>query len=152
MIKCQSEFLNLYEGALPVEDILTTTYLDLKNKNFGAIINFIGVIRDENDIDGLSFDLYKPILEKWFNKWIKEAKKQQAIIKMFHSIGNVFISETSFIAIISSPKRRVSLELIDKFVEDFKAQAPIWKYDIINGERVYAKDRSQKIQYSGLLV
>ena len=41
--------------------------------------------------------------------------------------------------------------LIDEFVEDFKAQAPIWKYDIIKGERIYAEDRSTAIKGSGLL-
>jgi molybdopterin synthase catalytic subunit len=39
----------------------------------------------------------------------------------------------------------VALELIDEFVEDFKASAPIWKYDIINGQRVYTLDRSTAI-------
>ena len=29
----------------------------------GAFITFVGIIRDENQIDGLSFDLYEPILK-----------------------------------------------------------------------------------------
>ena len=41
---------------------------------------------------------------------------------------------------------------IDEFVEDFKAQAPIWKYDIINKQRVYAKDRSTAISGAGILL
>ncbi|MDD2699548.1 MAG: molybdenum cofactor biosynthesis protein MoaE, partial [Arcobacteraceae bacterium] len=45
----------------------------------------------------------------------------------------------------------VALELIDEFVEDFKASAPIWKYDIINQKRVYALDRSTKIDGAGIL-
>ena len=32
-------------------------------------------------------------------------------------------------------KRRVALELIDIFVENFKASAPIWKYDLIDGKK-----------------
>ncbi|MDR3346354.1 MAG: molybdenum cofactor biosynthesis protein MoaE, partial [Campylobacteraceae bacterium] len=46
---------------------------------------------------------------------------------------------------------RAALELIDEFVEDFKKKAPIWKYDIKNGERVYAKERSTKLLGAGLL-
>jgi molybdopterin synthase catalytic subunit len=45
----------------------------------------------------------------------------------------------------------VALELIDEFVEDFKANAPIWKYDVKNGERIYAEDRSTPMSGSGLL-
>ena len=48
-------------------------------------------------------------------------------------------------------KRRVALELIDQFVEDFKKSAPIWKYDLIEGKRVYAKERSTQIQGAGIL-
>jgi molybdopterin synthase catalytic subunit len=53
---------------------------------------------------------------------------------------------------VCSPKRRVALELIDQFVEDFKASAPIWKYDLIEDKRVYALERSAKIDGAGLLV
>jgi molybdopterin synthase catalytic subunit len=53
---------------------------------------------------------------------------------------------------VFSPKRRVALELIDEFVEDFKANAPIWKYDVINGKRIYAEDRSTPMDGSGLMV
>ena len=144
-------FLKLYNGNLPVENILNNSYLELNHKNFGAIINFIGVIREENNIDGLSFDVYEPILDNWFKSWQEKAQKLNAIIQMFHSVGDVFLSQSSFIAIVASPKRKVALALINEFVEDFKANAPIWKYDIINGKRVYAKDRSSEIENSGLL-
>ena len=71
---------------------------------------------------------------------------------MAHSRGDVFNHESSYIAAVCSPKRRVALELIDEFVEDFKAQAPIWKYDIIDNKRIYAQDRSTAIKGSGLLL
>jgi molybdopterin synthase catalytic subunit len=151
MVLNEFKFLELYNGNLPVENILNKTYLNLNDKNFGAIINFIGVIREENKIDGLSFDVYKPILDSWFNSWQEKAQQLNATIQMFHSVGNVHLFKSSFIAIVASPKRRVALELMDEFVEDFKANAPIWKYDIINGKRVYAKDRSSEIKSSGLL-
>jgi len=61
------------------------------------------------------------------------------------------VHESSYIAAVFSPKRRVALEMIEEFVEDFKANAPIWKYDILNGERVYARDRSTAIKGSGIL-
>lgn len=70
---------------------------------------------------------------------------------MAHSIGDVPNHESSFAAAILSPKRRVALEMIEQFVEDFKANAPIWKYDLKEGERIYARARSHKIEGSGLL-
>ena len=143
--------LELHNGALSVEEITNRWYqLNCKN-NYGAIIHFIGVVRDENSIEGLSFDIYEPILNKWFETWQAKANELNAKVFMAHSIGNVLLHESSYIAGVVSPKRRVALELIDKFVEDFKANAPIWKYDLIDGKRVYARDRSHKIEGSGIL-
>jgi len=70
---------------------------------------------------------------------------------MAHSIGDVPINRSSYISAVISPKRRVALELIDEFVEDFKANAPIWKYDVIDGKRIYAKDRSTPMIGAGIL-
>jgi molybdopterin synthase catalytic subunit len=66
--------LKLYEGSLPVEEITNGWYEEFKNSNYGAIITFVGVVRDEDDIDGLSFDIYEPILNSWFDSWQKKSQ------------------------------------------------------------------------------
>ena len=143
--------LYLYDGALGVPKILEDWYAQEAKSNYGAYIPFVGTVREEDGIDGLSFDIYEPILESWFKAWQEKAKEKGAIIKMAHSRGDVMLHESSYIAAVFSPKRRVALEFIDAFVEDFKASAPIWKYDLKNGERIYALNRSTPIQGSGIL-
>lgn len=147
----KDESLQLFDGSLPVEQITNFWYNKYKDSNFGAIITFVGIVRDEDKIDGLSFDIYEPILNSWFDSWQNKAKEKNAIVLMAHSRGDVLNHQSSYIAAVCSPKRRVALELIDEFVEDFKAQAPIWKYDIINNQRVYAKERSTVIYGAGIL-
>ena len=119
--------------------------------NYGAYIPFVGTIRAEDDIEALSFDIYEPILRSWFESWEKRAAERGAIVKMAHAIGDVPVHTSSYISAVFSPKRRVALELIDAFVEDFKANAPIWKYDVVDGKRIYAEDRSTPMDGSGLL-
>ena len=143
--------LILCDGPLDVNSINSKWFNEFRNSNYGAIITFNGVVRDENGIDGLSFDIYEPILNNWFNSWQEKAKEKNAIVLMAHSKGDVLNHESSYIAAVCSPKRRVALEMIDEFVEDFKASAPIWKYDIIDGKRVYAEDRSTVIKGAGIL-
>ncbi len=143
--------LQLFEGDLPVEHIINSWYDEFRNSNYGAIITFVGVVRDENGIDGLSFDIYEPILNSWFDTWQKKANEKNALVLMAHSKGDVLNHKSSYIAAVCSPQRRVALELIDEFVEDFKKSAPIWKYDIIKGERVYARHRSTLIDGAGIL-
>jgi molybdopterin synthase catalytic subunit len=143
--------LELYDGALDVPALLKRWYEEEAQSNYGAFIPFVGTVRDEHGIDGLSFDIYEPILHAWFDAWQAKADACGAKLKMAHSRGDVLLHESSYIAAVFSPKRRVALETIDEFVEDFKASAPIWKYDLKSGQRVYADDRSTAIKGSGLL-
>ena len=144
-------YIEIYNGPLSVDKITNSWYEKYKNSNYGAIITFVGVVRDEDGIDGLSFDIYKPILDLWFTSWQERATKKNSIVLMAHSCGDVLNHESSYIAAICSPKRRVALEMIDEFVEDFKKSAPIWKYDIIEEKRIYAINRSTFLDGAGLL-
>jgi len=143
--------MELHRGSLDIKEIFGRWLDEESNSNYGAYIPFVGTIRAEDDIDALSFDIYEPVLKAWFDNWQKKAKERGAIVKMAHAVGDVPVHTSSYISAVFSPKRRVALELIDEFVEDFKANAPIWKYDVINGKRIYAKDRSTKMDGAGLL-
>lgn len=143
--------LELYDGGLDIPEITARWYRDEAKSNYGAYIPFIGTIREEDGISGLSFDIYEPILESWFHAWVEKAAARGAVVKMAHSRGDVYLHESSYVAAVFSPKRRVALEMIDAFVEDFKASAPIWKYDLKDGKRIYAADRSTAISGAGIL-
>lgn len=145
------KMLEIYSGPLDVKDILSRWIDEIDGKNWGAFIPFVGIVREEDQIEALSFDIYEPILSKWFEEWQEKAKQRGAIVKMAHSLGDVPVFKSSYIAAVMSPKRRVALSLIDEFVEDFKANAPIWKYDVVAGKRVYAVDRSTPMSGAGLL-
>ena len=143
--------LKIYEGPIPVADLLHAWYGAHNDENYGAMVNFVGTIRDEGGIEALSFDIYLPILQTWFDGWRKRLAEQNALLMMAHSRGDVPVHASSFACAIFSPKRRVALEMLDAFVEDFKANAPIWKYDVKGGRRIYASDRSTPMAGSGIL-
>jgi len=143
--------LELYEGPLDVKAIFAKWYEEEARSNYGAFIPFVGTVREEGGIEALSFDIYEPVLKAWFDVWQKRAQEEGAIVKMAHSVGDVPVHTSSYIAAVFSPKRKVALRLIEEFVEDFKANAPIWKYDVIGGKRIYAEDRSTPMEGAGLL-
>lgn len=143
--------MQIYNGSLDVQSITNEWYERFKDKNCGALITFIGIVREEGGISALSFDIYEPILKKWLDAWEERAKKENAYVLFAHSKGDVAVHTSSYVAGVVSPQRKVALRLINEFVEDFKANAPIWKYDVINGERIYAKERSQAINGAGIL-
>ncbi len=143
--------VEIYDGPLDIKAVFANWLDEGMERNWGAFIPFIGIVREEDSIEALSFDIYEPILNSWFNDWQAKANKRGAILKMAHSRGDVPLHTSSYMSAVFSPKRRVALELIDEFVEDFKANAPIWKYDIIDGKRVYADDRSTPMSGAGLM-
>ena len=143
--------MQIYNGSLDVQRITNEWYDAFKDKNCGALITFVGIVREEGGISALSFDIYEPILKKWLDAWQERAKKENAYVLFAHSKGDVAVHTSSYVAGVVSPQRKVALRLINEFVEDFKANAPIWKYDVINGERIYAKERSQAINGAGIL-
>ena len=144
--------MELHKGPLEVKAIFGRWLDEHQQSNYGAFIPFVGIIREEGGIEALSFDIYEPILRSWFDSWQAKARQQGAIVKMAHAIGDVPVHTSSYISAVFSPQRRVALDLIDAFVEDFKANAPIWKYDVIDGQRLYAADRSTPMDGAGVLV
>jgi len=143
--------MELYNGSLDTKEIFGRWLDEEFDSNYGAYIPFVGTIRAEDGIEALSFDIYEPVLQAWFDAWQEKAKELGAVVKMAHALGDVPVHTSSYISAVFSPKRRVALELIDEFVEDFKANAPIWKYDVRNGKRIYAEDRSTPMDGAGLL-
>ena len=143
--------LLIYDGPIDVAELLARWYGEHTEENYGAMVNFVGTIRDEGGIEALSFDIYRPVLSHWFERWREKLAAKNALLMMAHSQGDVPVHTSSFACAIFSPKRRVALEMLDAFVEDFKANAPIWKYDVIGGKRIYAADRSTPMEGSGLL-
>ncbi|TLD85358.1 molybdenum cofactor biosynthesis protein MoaE [Helicobacter sp. MIT 11-5569] len=143
--------LLLYNGALDTTTIYAQWYAFGTKHNLGANVIFTGIVRAENGCDGLSFDIYKPLLEQWFNTWCKKAQNLNAYLKMAHAQGDVLNHQSSYMAGVFSSQRRASLEIFEDFIEDFKHNAPIWKYDLKQGERIYAKERSYHLPHSGIL-
>ena len=141
----------IYRGPIEVEALLSRWYGAERNGNYGAMVSFVGTVREEGGIEALSFDIYRPLLDEWFEGWRERLAEKGALLAMAHSEGDVPVHTSSFACAIFSPKRRLALEMLDAFVEDFKANAPIWKYDVIDGKRIYAAERSTPMAGSGLL-
>lgn len=144
--------LEIYQGPLPTQHIYDKWEKIAKEHNIGAMCVFTGIVRAENGIQALSFDIYEPLLHKWFEQWEIKAKAQsQTLLFMAHARGDVPCGQSSYMCGILSSQRKGAFEVYETFIEDFKANAPIWKYDIIDHHRIYAKDRSKPLAGSGLL-
>ena len=143
--------LTLHKGPLDTLAIYANWHAFASEHNLGASVIFTGVVRAENGYDGLSFDIYPPLLEQWFNAYCNKAKLHNVILTMPHAIGDVPNHKSSYMAGIFSRQRRAALGIFEDFIEDFKHHAPIWKYDLKHNQRFYAKERSHHLPHSGIL-
>lgn len=64
----------LYQGSLDIPKIYSQWYEFSKDKNCGALLTFCGIVREEGGIEALSFDIYEPLLKKWFDEWQKKSR------------------------------------------------------------------------------
>lgn len=143
--------LELFDGAIDTQRFNDACNQRAKELNMGAVASFIGVIRQEGSVEVLSFDIHEPLLRSWLQGWESALKERQREVLMYHSKGDVPFGTSSFACAILSRNRKGVFADLEAFVEDFKASAPIWKYDLVAGERVYAKERSSALKHSGLL-
>lgn len=143
--------LEIYDGALNEREIFARWDELAAAQNCGAMVVFVGLVRSGEEGEALSFDIHAPLLKSWFEAWENKASERGAKLLMAHSKGDVPAGKSSFVAGAISRHRRAALELLDEFVEDFKASAPIWKYDVKDGARIYARSRSKAIAGAGVL-
>lgn len=141
----------IYNGALNTQSIYNAWFAELRRENLGAFITFCGIVRGEMGVSALYFEIYDTLLKSWFEKWQQKAAQSAARLYFAHARGEVKVHESSYFAGVASVHRAVALDLIGEFVEDFKQNAPIWKFDVKNGEKIYAKDRSFKLAKAGIL-
>ena len=141
----------LHNGALSVTQIYKAWFERYKSENLGAMITFCGIVRDENGVEALYFEIYEKLLKAWFDKWCEKVAQDKVVLCFAHSKGEVKIHQSSYFVAVISKQRKLGLALINEFVEDFKANAPIWKFDVKNGVKTYAFERSSKLKHAGIL-
>lgn len=141
----------LHNGALSVTQIYKAWFERYKSENLGAMITFCGIVRDENGVEALYFEIYEKLLKAWFDKWCEKVAQDKVVLCFAHAKGEVKIHQSSYFVAVISKQRKLGLRLINEFVEDFKANAPIWKFDVKNGVKTYAFERSSKLKHAGIL-
>ncbi|BCZ18034.1 Molybdopterin converting factor subunit 2 MoaE [Helicobacter sp. NHP19-003] len=143
--------LEVFNGALDTHALYHVWSKLCVEKNLGALCVFSGFVRPEEGLEGLSFEVYMPLFEAWFEAWQERARADGVSLCLAHSMGDVLVGQSSYMAGLMGAHRQKALELYVPFIEDFKHNAPIYKYDIKNGCKIYAKDRSHPLKGSGLL-
>jgi molybdopterin synthase catalytic subunit len=101
----------------------------------GAIVTFVGVVRDNTGgkrTDYLIYEAYKEMAENEMAKIVDEIKKKWDIedVAILHRIGKLNIGEISVLIAVGSPHRSEAFDGCRYAIDRLKEKVPIWKKEI----------------------
>ena len=106
----------------------------LSSSNFGAIIYFVGTVRDLNEnkkVTGITYDSRDTMVIKSFEEIYKESEKKLKIkdksVFIEHVKGYVPVKEKSIIIGAACKHRDEAYNLSRFIIEEVKKKSPIWK-------------------------
>ena len=113
----------------------------LSSSNFGALIYFVGTVRDLNEnkkVTGITYDSRDSMVIKSFEEIYKDSDiklniKDKAVF-IEHVKGYVSIKEKSIIIGVGCKHRNEAYNLSRFIIEEIKKRTPIWKKEHYTNE------------------
>ena len=113
----------------------------LSSSDFGALIYFVGTVRDLNEnkkVTGITYDSRDSMVIKSFEEIYKDAElklkiKDKAVF-IEHVKGYVSIKEKSIIIGVGCKHRNEAYNLSRFIIEEIKKRTPIWKKEHYTNE------------------
>jgi molybdopterin synthase catalytic subunit len=110
----------------------TKIFEQIKDDSCGAIVSFIGVVRDHNSngkVEGIVYEAYDEMVEEILKKIEKEVFKNWNIKRFIaiHRTGYLRVGEISVVVGVSSEHRKEAFEACSYGIENIKKRCPIWK-------------------------
>ncbi len=102
----------------------------------GAVVTFDGVVREQTKgrrVVTLQYEAYDPMAVKEMRKVGEEIRTRWPDvlnIGIVHRFGELQITESSIVIVITSPHRRVAFEACHYAIDRVKQTVPIWKKEI----------------------
>ncbi len=115
--------------------------LRAENKAIGAVVNFIGVMRDfsEGDtVSRMSLEHYPGMTEKALEKIVDEACQRWDLmgVRVVHRVGNLDPLDPIVLVAVASAHRGEAFKACEFVIDYLKTRAPFWKKETTTeGER-----------------
>lgn len=107
----------------------------------GAVLLFLGVVRDHNDgraVEGMEYEAYREMAESVLEEIAGEVQERWKTdrIVVLHRVGSLEIGEASVAIAVSTPHRAEAYDASRYVIEEIKERLPVWKREHYeDGER-----------------
>ena len=122
-------------------------------KDTGAVVSFVGQVRDMNEgdqVSQLSLEHYPGMTEKALEAIATQAKGRWDIfdVLIIHRVGTLKPTDQIVLVAVSSAHRGEAFKACEFVMDYLKTEAPFWKKEITpSGERwVDAKDSDEEMR------
>ena len=116
------------------KDFDLTTEVNLarsKNPRIGAIVSFVGTVRDlqSETLKSLTLEHYPEMTEKSLESIVIKARSRWELenITIIHRIGKLLISDQIVLVIVTSKHRQEAFDSCNFIMDYLKTDAPFWK-------------------------
>ncbi|WP_251570124.1 molybdopterin synthase catalytic subunit MoaE [Parasutterella muris] len=121
-----------------------------KNSSVGAVVTFLGTVRDLNDgkdVSGMTLEYYPGMTEKALTKIAKQALERWDIedVTVIHRVGELRVTDQIVLVGVSGKHRGEAFDACEFVIDYLKTEAPFWKKETLpEGERwVEARDSDE---------
>ena len=100
--------------------------------NCGAVVEFAGVVRGEEDgaeISGLHYEAYEPMARAQIESILAELAVRHPCesVEVLHRTGHVPAGEAAILVRIEAKHRGEAFRMLEEFMIRLKQEVPIWK-------------------------
>jgi len=101
-------------------------------KDMGAVVSFVGLVRDLNDgdtVSQLTLEHYPGMTEKSLAAIIEQAKARWSVMDalIVHRVGTLQPSDQIVLVIVTSAHRGAAFSACEFMMDYLKTEAPFWK-------------------------
>ena len=99
----------------------------------GAVAAFLGTVRDHAEgregVTGLTYEAYEEVAGRRLRDVAEDARRRWPVerIALLHRLGDLELSETSVLVVVSTPHRADAFEAARYCIDTLKETVPIWK-------------------------
>ena len=137
------------------KDFDLTTEVNLarsKNPQIGAIVSFVGTVRDlqSETLKSLTLEHYPEMTEKSLESIVIKARSRWELenITIIHRVGKLLISDQIVLVIVTSKHRQEAFDSCNFIMDYLKTDAPFWKKESSDKEEKWvdssSNDKKQK--------
>lgn len=136
-------------SAAPFEADAQAATFRRENPKAGAIVIFMGQVRDENGtVTALKLEHYPGFTEQSINAMAQTAADRWKLdaVRICHRVGALSPGETIVFVATAAAHRRAAFEAADCLMDYLKSEAPFWKQEVAGSRTRWIEPREQDIR------